>query len=118
NRRGWSERAAVEPDPLPEEPFRAGIPGEQDEDRESDRQPGWRRAGPRTLVRARQRRHLEDALRSHHDLGECERVVGEGAEQLRVEGARAVMPLPTLAGRDDLVDAPRREGRDQSVDVA
>src|SRR4029079_5384612 len=74
--------------------------------------------GPRPEVRARQRGDLEHALRTDDDLGECEAIVREGREQLRVEGAGAGVTLPALAGRHELVDAIRGEGRDQAVDVA
>ena len=75
-------------------------------------------AGPRPQVGAGQRRDLERALRPDDDLGQGERVVRERREQLRVEGPGAVVALPALAGRDDLVDAVRRQRRDQPVDVA
>src|SRR4029079_17296424 len=77
-----------------------------------------RDAGPRPLVRAGECRDLEDALPPDDDLGQGERVVGEGREQLRVEPACAVVALPALAGDDDLVLAGRRQRRDQAVDVA
>ena len=60
--------AAVEPDPLPEEPLRGRVPREEDQDLERDRQAARRRAGPRAEVRPGQRRDLEDALRPDDDL--------------------------------------------------
>ena len=53
SRSAGSERAAIEPDPLPAEPLRDGVPREEDQHLERDRQPGRRHAGPRSPVRAR-----------------------------------------------------------------
>src|SRR5947207_3126167 len=116
--RSGAEGAAVEPDPLAEEPLPGAIPREQDEDLERDREPARRRPGPRPVVGAGQCRDLEDALRPDDDLGQVEAVVGERGEQLRVERTRAVMAFPALPGRDELVDAGLGQGRDQPVDVA
>ncbi len=113
-----AQRTPVEPDPLPAEPFRGGVPRKQDEDLEGDRQTRRRRAGPRPEIRPGQRRHLEHSLRPHDDLSEGERVVGERREQLAVERAGPGVALPALAGRDDLVDAVRGQGRDEPIDVA
>src|SRR5690349_4433463 len=106
--RAWylgGEAAPIEPDPLPAEPLRGGVPREQDQDFERHRQPARWYARPRTLVGARQRRDLEHALWPDHDLGQREGVVGECREELPVEPSRAVVPLPALAGDDDLVHA-------------
>ncbi len=110
--------APVEPDPLPEEPLRGGVPREQDDHLEPDRQPGRRCAGPRTLVGAGQCRDLEHALWPHHDLAQVERVVREGGEQVAIERSCTIVTLPDLGGRDDLVHAVRRERRDEPLDVA
>src|SRR5439155_13619518 len=107
--RSGADGAAVEPDPLPVEPLRGGIPRKQDQDLERDRQAAGRRSAPRTFVRAGQRRDFEDALRPDDDLRQGEPVVRKRTEQLRVERAGADVALPALAGRDELVGTVRRE---------
>ena len=96
----------------------ARVPGEEDEDREGDRQAARWGAGPRSLVRAGQGGDLEHALRAHDDLGQREPVVRERGEQLGVEPPGPFVARPALAGRDDLVDAIGRERRDEPFDVA
>src|SRR5262245_58137006 len=59
---------SVEPDPLAGEPLLRRIPREEDQHLERDWQPAGWGPGPRSLVRAGQRRDLEDALRPDHDL--------------------------------------------------
>src|SRR6185436_20466955 len=63
-------------------------------------------------------RDLEDALRPDDDVAQREPVVRKGREQLRIEPPRAVVALPALARRDDLVDARRTQRREQPIDVA
>src|SRR3954464_8371472 len=111
------QRSAVEPDALPGEPLSRRIPGEEDQHLERDSQTRWRDSRPWPRVRARQRRHLERALRPDDDLGQCERIVGKRPEQLLVEGPSSIPALPALAGRDDLIDAVLGERRDEPVDV-
>ena len=65
-----SQRAPVEPDPLPGEPFRGRVPRKQDQDLEGDREALLPRRSPMAQVYPGQRRHLEDALRPHDDFAE------------------------------------------------
>src|SRR3954452_24759080 len=117
-RRFRSDPLAVEPDPLAREQTRGAVPREEDQHLERDREPRWRRATPRSLVRPGQRRDLEDTLRPDHDLRQGERVVGERREELGVERSRPVVALPPLAGDRYLIDAVRRQRSDQAVDAA
>jgi hypothetical protein len=73
---------------------------------------------PRPEVRAGEPGGLEHSLRPNDDVGQLEAVIRKGREKLGVEGARAVVPVPALAGRDQLVRAVRREGCYERVDVA
>ena len=102
----------------PENRWATGSQGNRMRTSQRDGEAGRRDAGPWTGVGAGQGGDLERALRPDDDLREGERVVREGPEQLRVERARAVVALPALTGRDDLVDAVGRERRDEPVDVA
>src|SRR3954454_4324302 len=99
------QRRAVEPDALSAEPLGGGIPREEDQHLERDREPRRRHSCPTPGVRARQRRDLERALRPDDDLGQRERVVGKRGEQLLIERSSSGAALPTLAGRHDLIDA-------------
>ena len=96
-----AERAAVEPDPLPGEPLRGGIP------RETGSGPGARPAGrsaarrPTARVRPGQRRDLEHALRPDDDVGQREPVVRERARTApcRTRGRRRGPPSAGRSGR-------------------
>src|SRR3954470_17769640 len=79
------QRRAVEPDALSAEPLRGGIPREEDQDLERDPEPRRRHPSPRPGVRARERRHLERALRPDDDLGQREGIVGKRGEQVVIE---------------------------------
>src|SRR2546427_5608903 len=112
------ERARVVVDALAREPFRVWIPGEMDDDVELGGAAGPGLTLPRSALRAAHRRDLDDALRADDDVPEVEPRVGESGEEARVEGARAGVPYPALASRDDLVHAVLGQRGDQPREVA
>ena len=61
---------------------------------------------------------LADALRADHDVGQVEADVGERGQELGVEARRALVALPAVAGLHELVDAVRRQRRDEARQVA
>src|SRR5439155_24522529 len=57
-------------------------------------------------------------LRTDDDVLEVEPHVRKGVKEARIEGARAGVPFPALAGGDDLVDAVLGQRGDEAVEVA
>ena len=112
------ERAGVVVDVLSGEPIRTGIPGEVDDDVEFSLPPGRSLTLPRAALRAAHGRDLDHTLRADDDVLEVEPHVRKGAKEARIEGARAGVPFPALAGGDDLVDAVLGQRGDEPVEVA
>lgn len=67
---------------------------------------------------AGQLRYFEDPLRSDDDVGHVEGDVRKRSKKGRVKLPGPLVAFPTLAGRDDLIDAFGGEGVDQPLHIA
>src|SRR5579859_3510198 len=112
------EGGGVEVDALAGKFAGGRLPREVDHDQRADLTAARLSARPDAAVGTRHPRDLDDSLRPDDDVVEVEAHVRKRAEKGGVEGSRAGVAFPALAGRRNLVDAVLGQGVDETLEIA